>query len=131
MHVKHRLPVLLYGCEAWFLTLTEERRLKVFENRIVKRIFGLKRSPMGSGEGSTMRNFIVCTVQIKLLSENKHNWCLCKIWNLYHSLNIVRVIKSRRWRWVGYLARMVEARSAFKNVNKYSYRKETIRVNAH
>ena len=51
------LPVVLYGCETWSLTLREESRLRVFENRILRRI-------MGSGEGSTMRNFIVCTVHL-------------------------------------------------------------------
>ena len=53
------LPVVLYSCEAWPLTLREERRLRVFENRILRRIFGPKKE--GSEEGSTMRNFIVCT----------------------------------------------------------------------
>jgi hypothetical protein len=37
------LPVVLYGCETWSLTLREERRLRVFENRVLRRIFGLKR----------------------------------------------------------------------------------------
>jgi len=37
------LPVVLYGCETWSLTLREERRLKVFENRVLRRIFGSKR----------------------------------------------------------------------------------------
>jgi len=37
------LPVVLYGCETWSLTLREERRLRVFENRVLRRIFGPKR----------------------------------------------------------------------------------------
>jgi hypothetical protein len=37
------LPVVLYGCEAWSLTLREERRLRVFENRVLRRVFGPKR----------------------------------------------------------------------------------------
>jgi hypothetical protein len=37
------LPVVLYGCEAWSLTLREERRLKVFENRVLRGVFGPKR----------------------------------------------------------------------------------------
>ena len=41
------LPVVLYGCEAWPRTLREERRLRVFENRILKRIFGPKRNEDG------------------------------------------------------------------------------------
>jgi len=36
-------PVVLYGCETWSLTLREERRLRVFENRVLRRIFGSKR----------------------------------------------------------------------------------------
>ena len=56
------LPVVLYGCEIWSLTLRKECRLRVFENRILWQIFGPKR--MGSGECSTMRNFIVCTVHL-------------------------------------------------------------------
>jgi hypothetical protein len=55
---------LLYGCETWSLTLREDSRLKVFENRILRRIFGPKRDENGSGEGSTMRNFIVFTVHL-------------------------------------------------------------------
>jgi hypothetical protein len=38
------LPVVLYGCENWFLTLREEHRLRVFENRVLRRIFGPKRN---------------------------------------------------------------------------------------
>jgi hypothetical protein len=37
------LPVVLYGCETWSLTLREKHRLRVFENRVLRRIFGLKR----------------------------------------------------------------------------------------
>ena len=37
------LPVVLYGCETWSLTLREERRLRVFENRVLRRVFGPKR----------------------------------------------------------------------------------------
>jgi hypothetical protein len=40
------LPVVLYGCEAWFLTLREEHRLRVFDNRVLRRIFGPKRDEM-------------------------------------------------------------------------------------
>ena len=54
------LPVVLYGCETWSLTL----RLNVFENRILRRIFGPKRDDMGSGEGSTTWNFIVFTIHL-------------------------------------------------------------------
>ena len=58
------LPVVLYGCETWSLTLREECWLRVFENRILRRVFELERDENGSGEGSTMRNFIVCTVHL-------------------------------------------------------------------
>jgi hypothetical protein len=43
------LPVVLYGCETWSLTLREERRLRVFENRMLRRIFGAKRDEMTGG----------------------------------------------------------------------------------
>jgi hypothetical protein len=51
------LPVVLYGCETWSLTLREEHRLRVFENRVLRRIFGPKRDEV-TGE---WRNFIICT----------------------------------------------------------------------
>ena len=38
------LPVVLYGCETWSLTLREERRMRVFENRVLRRVFGSKRT---------------------------------------------------------------------------------------
>ena len=78
------LPVVLYGCETWSLTLREERRLRVFENRVLRRIFGPKRDEV-TGEWR------------KLHSEEP---------NLYSSPNIVRVIKSRRMRWAGHVALM-------------------------
>ena len=51
------LLFVLYGCEAWSLALREGLRLWVFENRILRRMFGPKRDPQ-------MRNFIVCTVHL-------------------------------------------------------------------
>ena len=83
------LPVVLYGCETWSLTLREVCRLRVFENRILRRIFGPKRDENG-----------------RLHNEELHS--------LYRSPNIVRAIKSRRLRWAGHVARMEEGRSAFK-----------------
>jgi hypothetical protein len=83
---------VLYGCEEWPLKLREECRLRVFENRILKRIFGPKRDT--NGELKRLRN------------EELHN--------LYLSPNRVRVNKSTRLRWVGHVARMEEVRIAFK-----------------
>jgi hypothetical protein len=51
------LPVFLYGCETWLLRLKEERRLRVFENRVLRRIFGSNRDKvMGNGENYIMRS---------------------------------------------------------------------------
>jgi hypothetical protein len=71
------LPVVLYGCETWSLTLREEHRLRVFENRMLRRIFG----PKTDEETGGWR---------KLHNEELHN--------LYFSPSIIRVIKSRRMR---------------------------------
>jgi hypothetical protein len=78
------LLVVLYVCETWSLTLGEEHRLKVFENRVLRKIFGPKREEDGSCK--------------KLHNDDLHD--------LYSSPNIVRVIKSRRVRWAGHVARM-------------------------
>jgi hypothetical protein len=56
------LHVVLYGCEARSLTLREERRLKVFENRVLRRVFGPKRDVVtGNGENYIMRSLMICT----------------------------------------------------------------------
>jgi hypothetical protein len=60
------LPVVLYGRETWSLILKKELRLRVFENRILRRIVGPRGMRMWSGEGSTMRNFLVCAVRLIL-----------------------------------------------------------------
>ena len=83
------LPVVLYGCENWSLTLREERRLLVFENRVLRRVFGPKRDGV-TGEWR------------KLHKEALRDF--------YSLPNIVRVVKSRRMRWAGHVARMVEGR---------------------
>ena len=83
------LPVVLYGCETWSLTLREERRLRVFENRLFRRVFGPKRYEV-TGQWRKLHN--------EELSDR------------YFLPNIVRVVKSRRMRWPGHVARMVEGR---------------------
>jgi hypothetical protein len=82
------LPVL-YGCETWSLTLREERRLRLFECRVLRRIFGPKRDEV-TGEWRRLHN------------EEVHD--------MYSSPTVVRVIKLRRMRWVGHVARMGEGR---------------------
>ena len=81
------LSVVLHGCETWSLTLREERRLRVFENRVLRRVFGPKRGDV-IGEWR------------KLYNE--------ELRDLYSLPNIVRVVKSRRMRWAGYVVRMEE-----------------------
>ena len=49
------LPVVLYGCETWSLTMREERRMRVFENRVLRRVFGLKRDEV-TGEWRKLHN---------------------------------------------------------------------------
>jgi hypothetical protein len=71
------LPVVLYGCETWSLTLREEHRLRVFENRILRRIFGPKRDER-TGEWRKLHN------------EERNN--------LYSFPDIIRQVKSRRMR---------------------------------
>jgi hypothetical protein len=55
--------VVIYGCEAWSLTVREEHKLRVFENMVVRMIFGPKRDGVtGEGESCIMRSFIICTI---------------------------------------------------------------------
>jgi len=87
------LPVAFYGCQTWSLTLREERRLRVFENRALRRIFGHKMDD-------------VTREWRKLHNEDLND--------LYCSPNIVRLMKSRRMRWAGHVARMGERRGVYR-----------------
>jgi hypothetical protein len=80
------LPVALYGCETWSLTLKEEHRL-----RVLRKIFEPKRDEVSGGWR-------------KLHNEELHN--------LYSSPSIIRMIKSRRMRWAEHVARMGVKRNA-------------------
>jgi hypothetical protein len=87
------LPVVLYGCETWSLTLREEHRLRVFENRVLRGISGPKWDEV-TGEWRKLHNG--------------------ELHNLYSSADIIRQIKSRRMRWAGHVARMGEGRNVYR-----------------
>ena len=88
------LPVVLYGCETWSLTLREEHRLRVFENKVLMKIFGAKKDDI-TGEWRKLHN------------AELHA-------SLYSSPNIIRSLKSRRLRWAGHAARMDQSRNAYR-----------------
>jgi hypothetical protein len=81
------LTVVLYGCETWSLTLREEHRLRLFENRVLRRTFGPKTDEV-TGEWRKLHND--------------------KLHILYSFPNIISKIKTRRMRWVGHVAHMGE-----------------------
>ena len=87
------LPVVVYGCETWSLRLKEERRLRVFENRVLRRLFGPKRDEV-TGEWRKLHNE--------------------ELNDMYCSPNIVRVIKSRRMRWAGHVARVGKKKGGYR-----------------
>jgi hypothetical protein len=86
-------PMVLYGCETWSRTLRDEHRLRVFENRVLRRIFGPKRDEV-TGKWRKLHNE--------------------EINDLYSSPNIIRVIKSRTMRLAEHVARMGEGRGAYR-----------------
>jgi len=87
------LPVVSYGCETWLLTLREKRRLRVLENRVLRRIFGPKRDDVQG--------------KLRKLHYEELN-------NLYSTSNIVIVLKSRRMRWAENVAGMGERRGVYR-----------------
>ena len=87
------LPVELYGCETWSLILREEHRLRVFENNVLRKIFGAKRDAI-TGEWRKLHN--------------------AELRALYSSPNTLRNLKSRRLRWAGHVARMEQSRNAYR-----------------
>jgi hypothetical protein len=86
------LPVVLYGCETWSLASREECGLWVSENSLLRRIFGPKSDEITKK----------CRLHIK------------RLYAMYFSPNIIRVIKSRRLRWVGHVARMGKGKCAYR-----------------
>jgi hypothetical protein len=84
------LPVVLYGCDIWYLTLREEHRMRLFGNRVLRGIFGPKREEV-TGEWRKLHNG--------------------ELHNLYSSPDIIRQVKSRRMRLAGHVARMGEGRN--------------------
>jgi len=87
------IHVVLYGCETWSLILREERKLRVFENKVLRRLFRPRRDEV-TGECGRLHNE--------------------ELNDLYSSSNNVRVIKSRRMRWAGHVARMGEERGVYR-----------------
>ena len=84
---------MLYGCETWSLTLREEHRLRVFENKVLGKIFRAKKDEI-TGEWRKFHNI--------------------ELHALYSSPNIIRSIKSSRLRWAGHVARIEQSRNAYR-----------------
>jgi hypothetical protein len=86
------LPVVMYGCETWSLTLREQHGLRVFENRVLRRIFGPKRDEVTGGWR-------------KLHNEELHD--------LYSLPSVIR-IRSSKMGWAGHVAQMREKRNPYR-----------------
>jgi hypothetical protein len=93
LKVKIYKTIILPVVETWSLTLREEHRLRVFENRVLRRIFGPTRDEV-TGEWRKLHNG--------------------EFHNLYSSADIIRQVKSRRMRWAGHVARMGEGRNVYR-----------------
>jgi hypothetical protein len=89
-HCVKILPVVLYGYETWYLTLKEEHRLRVFKNRVLRKIFWPKKDEV-MGEWRKLHNG--------------------ELHNLYSSPDVIRQIKSRRTRWAGHVASKEDGRN--------------------
>jgi hypothetical protein len=88
--------VVLYGCETWFLTLKDGHRLRAFENRVLRRIFGPQRDEVTGDWGKLPRE---------------------ELRNLYSSPNIIRMYKSRRMRLAGHVTRLGKKRITYRTRN--------------
>jgi hypothetical protein len=86
----------LYGCETWSVTLREEHRLREFDNRVLRGIFGPKRGEV-TGEWRKLHNE--------------------ELYDLYCLPDTLHVIKSRRMSWAGHVARM-EKRNTYRNLER-------------
>jgi len=87
------LPIVLYECETWYLTLREKLRLKVYGNWVLRRIFGIKRDEV-TGEWRKLHNE--------------------ELNDLFCSHNIFRVIELKRMRWAGHVACVGEKRGVLR-----------------
>ena len=87
------LPIALYDCDTWSFTLREEHRLRVYANKVLRKIFGAKRDEI-TGERRKLHN--------------------SELYALYSSPNIIRSLKSGRLTWAGHVARMEQSRNAYR-----------------
>ena len=89
IHITKIFPVILSECETWSLTLREKHRLRVFKNRVLRKVLGPKKYEVTSGEDYIMKSFMICTPH-----------------------HIIWVTKSRRITWAGHVEHMRERRGA-------------------